>query len=83
MMVERNQKLLIFGEPFMIDSGVGGGGDDTLYISGENWSEDGEIPAASGAMAKDGGDAEALSPATDTNENSSSTKLLLKSIPLP
>lgn len=31
MMVERKQKLVIFGEPFMMDSGV----DDKLSVSGE------------------------------------------------
>lgn len=31
MMVERSQKLLIFGEPFMMDSGV----DDKLSVTGE------------------------------------------------
>lgn len=63
MMVERKQKLVIFGEPFMMDSGV----DDKLSVSGEGWSEVGETPAASREMANDGEDAEALSPA-DINE---------------
>lgn len=63
MMVERSQKLLIFGEPFMMDSGV----DDKLSVTGEGWTEVGEIPAASREMASDGGDAEAVSPA-DINE---------------
>lgn len=58
MMVERSQKLLIFGEPFMMDSGV----DDKLSVTGEGWTEVGEIPAASREMANDGGDAEAVSP---------------------
>lgn len=64
MMVDGNQKFLIFGEPFWMESCIGGGGG---AVSGENWSEIGEIPEDSGAKPTDWGEAETPSPA-DINE---------------